>query len=170
MTAPALPLPALVGVGAFIAWRVVSRVRRVIGRQRFRPVRSRLAATVFPLLAALLLAGAWRQPVSMTAELAGIAIGIGLAFYGLRLTRFEDDADGTTWYTPNAHIGVALSLLMVGRMGYRMWQLVYGAAGTDPQAFGRSPATLLIFGMLAGYYATYAIGLLARPRPAPLGA
>ena len=40
------------------------------------------------------------------------------------------------------------------------------------QGFGRSPLTLLIFGVLAGYYAAYAIGVLRRSSqqatPAPI--
>ena len=66
------------------------------------------------------------------------------------------------FYTPNAHLGIALSLLLVLRLGYRFVLLQAGGRGFDPQAMqvGSSPLTMAIFGTLAGYYVTYAIGLL----------
>ncbi len=66
------------------------------------------------------------------------------------------------FYTPNAHLGIALSLLLVLRLGYRFVMLQLGGQGVDPQSMqlGSSPLTMAIFGTLAGYYVTYAIGLL----------
>ena len=85
--------------------------------------------------------------------------GALLGVYGLGKTKFEGTPQGL-FYTPNAHIGIALSLLFVGRVIYRMFVL-YTA---DPYAQQSrptspySPLTLGIFGLLAGYYVTYAIG------------
>jgi hypothetical protein len=81
--------------------------------------------------------------------------------YGLRLTKFEQTALGL-FYTPNAHLGIALSLLFIARIGYRAAQLYFasGSIHEGSAAFARSPLTLLIFGTLPGYYITYAIGLL----------
>jgi hypothetical protein len=79
----------------------------------------------------------------------------------LRLTRFERTAQGL-FYIPNAYLGSALSLLLVGRILYRLSELYVGGlppAGV-PADFARSPVTLAIFGTLAGYYVAYAIGLL----------
>jgi len=70
-------------------------------------------------------------------------------------------------------IGVGLSLLLVGRILYRMEQLYVGgggAPGSDP-SFARSPLTLVVFGLVAGYYTAYAAGLLRwRRRAEPLAA
>ena len=95
------------------------------------------------------------------AELLGIGIGIGLAVYGLRVTKFEPTPSGL-YYTPNVHIGVALSLLLVARIAYRLVELYFSTVGftEPPTSFVRSPLTLLIVGTLAGYYAWYAFGLL----------
>jgi hypothetical protein len=79
----------------------------------------------------------------------------------LRVTRFENTPQGL-FYTPSAHVGIALSLVFVGRILYRLYQL-YGNPGDSaqpPAAYATTPLTLLIFGALAGYYVTYAIGLL----------
>lgn len=167
----AAPHPSLLvylGVAALVGWRIYRRVRRLVGRQRLTRVRPWLTATLFPLLALVVLAAAGLRPERAAAEIAGLAVGVALGVWALRLTRFEATSDGL-FYTPNAHIGIALSLLMIGRIGYRFVQigLVAGAASADaslaggpPDAFLRSPLTIAIFGTLAGYYATYAIGLL----------
>jgi hypothetical protein len=78
------------------------------------------------------------------------------------MTRCEKTPQGL-FYTPNAHLGIALSLLLVGRIIYRFIQ-VYSATGSAGAAqqvnYTTTPLTLLIFGTLAGYYFTYAAGLL----------
>jgi len=86
---------------------------------------------------------------------------VALGVYGLRLTTFEPSPEGL-FYTPNAHLGIALSLLLIARLGWRAVQLYTSdiPVGTPPVDFARSPLTLLIVGTLAGYYITYAVGLL----------
>ena len=66
------------------------------------------------------------------------------------------------FFTPNAPLGIALSLLFLGRIAYRFetFYLAEGSQRFSAADFGRSPLTLLIFGTLAGYYVAYAIGLL----------
>jgi len=145
-----------------ILWRVYARVRRNIGRQRSRAWRHWFGVTLFPLLVLLFALVALRSPLAEGALWGGVAVGVALAIAGLRLTRFERTADGF-FYTPNAYIGVGLSLLLVGRILYRMTQVYGGTAAATAAShpdFARSPLTLVIFGMVAGYYATYAAGLL----------
>ena len=162
MTPPGnLPAYAYAGIALLVAWRIFMRVRRLVGRQRLRTWRLWLTLGVFPLLVLTLLAGSLRQPQTALAELAGVGVGIFLGLQGLRLTRYESTPAGL-YYTPSAHIGIALSLLMFARLAYRGVQLyaLSAALGEPPTSFARSPLTLLIFGTLAGYYATYAWGLL----------
>ena len=145
-----------------IVWRMASRIRRMIGRQQSKVWRHWAAAIFFPLLIVLLTLSALMVPWGLTAIGAGVAVGIALALWGLRLTKFEKTEQGY-FYTPNAHIGIALSLLLVARLGYRMFQLMTIAGADSPasmQEFSRSPMTLMIIGMLAGYYAAYAIGII----------
>ncbi|HZZ92885.1 MAG TPA: hypothetical protein VFE23_09995 [Usitatibacter sp.] len=152
-----------------LLWRIYARVRRNIGRQRSRPWRHWFGVTLFPALVLLFALAAMTQPLAEAALWGGFAGGVVLAFVGLRLTRFERTPEGF-FYTPNAYIGVGLSLLLVGRILYRMTQLSgAGGAGSGAYAhpdFARSPLTLLIFGLVAGYYATYAAGLLRQRRKA----
>jgi len=154
---------------ALIAWRLYSRFRRSVGRQHLSKVRPWITVTLFPILTVLIvvtLAMANRPLATwaLAALAGGIAIGIGLGIYGLRLTRFEVTETGL-YYTPSAHLGIALSALLTLRILYRVLQGGFlsgmGTAGaTAPPPTANSPLTLLFFGALAGYYTTYAIGLL----------
>lgn len=161
-----------------VAWRIFARLRRSVGRQRLAPTRPWFTVVCFPLLVAMLAAAALPHPARLAALALGMAGGTLLGLYGLRKTVFEAVPEGL-FYTPHALIGAALTLLLLGRLAYRM--LVLGAMepgavqrGGDPT---QSAATLAIFGLLAGYYVCYAIGLLrwrgkalagfAPPAPAP---
>ena len=150
------------GVGALILWRFYSRMRRMIGRQQLSNVRPWITVAVFPLLTVLLLVTARANPQSLLGLGAGLIVGIGLGIYGSRVTKFEVTPQGL-FYTPSAHVGIGLSLLLAGRILYRFVQIagLPGIAPPTPAAnYATTPLTLLIFGTLAGYYVTYAIGLL----------
>ncbi len=87
---------------------------------------------------------------------------------GLRLTRFERDANGADTYLPNPWIGGLLTVLLVARLGWRymvlMPQLQDPAMANAAPAFGNSPLTFAVFGLLIGYYITYFAGLLVHHR------
>ena len=152
---------APVAIGALIVWRLYARMRRMVGRQRLTTVRPWLTVFIFPLVLLLILVGSAFNPMNAGALVLGAAIGIGLGLYGTRLTKFEATPAGL-FYTPNAHLGIALSLLLIVRLGYRFLRLHMVGGTFDPSSMqmGNSPLTLALFGTLAGYYVTYAIGLL----------
>ncbi len=111
----------------------------------------------------LLLAYASRAHLESLAALAGgLAAGGLVGLYGLHLTRFEPAPEGL-YYTPNAPLGIALSVLFLGRITQRMFQFYSFQKKAAPgHTFNRSPLTLAVFGLLAGYYIAYAIGLLRK--------
>lgn len=161
------------GVSALVVWRVYKRVRRLVGRQKLSPVRAWFTVILFPLLLAVLALGVLAQPLKLAMLVGGVAVGAGLGVYAHKLTRFEVTPEGN-FYTPNAHLGIALSLLFIGRMAFRLVSVYLLGSGVaqmagegahtghaigDP-AFLLSGWTLLIFGTLAGYYVSYAVGLL----------
>jgi hypothetical protein len=157
---------------ALIAWRMQARVRRMIGRQRLSRVRPWITIVVFPLLVAMLAFAALQQHSLALYLAAGIIVGIGLGVLGLRLTRFDVTTEGL-YYTPSAHLGIALSALLVCRIAYRfaVGGLPDPGAGSAPPGANLTPLTLLLIGTLAGYYTTYALGLVRwswrSPRLAP---
>ena len=159
------PTLVFLAMTPLIAWRLYSRVRRMVGRQKSSAPRHWVTVCLFPLLI-LLLGGmaAMHEGALLTlaAMAAGLACGVGLALYGLKLTRFEATPEGF-FYTPNAHIGIALSALFIGRILYRFVSLYltgFPVGGPPADGFVNSPLTLAIFGMLAGYYVAYAAGVL----------
>jgi len=144
-----------------ILWRVYSRIRRMVGRQRLSRVRPWVTLVIFPLILAMLALAALHRPERLAILVVGIAAGVGLAIFGLRRTKFEATPQGL-YYTPNAHLGIALSLLFVARILYRFIE-IYALNPTVPRdmrEFGSSPLTLAVFGLLAGYYIGYAVGLV----------
>jgi FtsH-binding integral membrane protein len=159
MQAPGSSSIALLVLLPLLAWRVYARFRRTVGRQRLSKVRPWVTIAIFTSFV-LLIALATRAHVERLPWLvAGLLFGSALAGYGLRRTRFESSPEGL-YYTPNAHLGIALSLLVIARVLFRMVE-IYTIEPTTAHAsdFVRSPLTLAVFGLLAGYYIAYAIGL-----------
>jgi len=152
----------IVALMPLILWRLYSRYRRLVGRQRSKAWRHRFAIVFFPLLLLALSLPLYVHPPALAALAGGIVVGSALAVVGLKHTRFEATPEGY-FFTPNARIGIALLSLMVARITYRFFE-IYSAAGTpgagQPPDFTRSPLTLVIIGMVASYYTAYAIGLL----------
>ena len=160
MPAPVATTVAIALLVPLVAWRVYSRVRRMVGRQRLSKWRARITLTIFPLVCVMLAMGVIAHPERLAVFVAALVAGGALSVYGLRKTRFEA-VPGMLYYTPNAHLGIALSLLFLGRVIYRAFEIYSMPAGTATgQEFARSPLTLAVFGLLAGYYIGYAIGLL----------
>lgn len=154
------PSPVMLAFVPLMVWRMVARFRRQIGRQRSSSLRHKIPLFLFPSL--LLLLGAVTPPLGETALfLGGSALcGVLLAQMGLRLTRFEPTRQGL-FYTPHAYLGITLSLLFASRITYRILQLtLFEPQVGQPANYLGGAATLLIFGLLAGYNTAYAFGLL----------
>ncbi len=177
MPAPAPSTIVLLALLPLVAWRIYMRFRRMVGRQQLSRVRPWITLAIFSIVL-VLLAYAARAHVERLGWLAaGLTAGGLLAAYGLRLTRFEPTPQGL-FYTPNAYLGIALSLLFFGRILYRVTEVyaISTAAAPTPPSFAGSPLTLSTFGLIAGYYVTYAIGLMlwrnrelrVQPQPEPL--
>jgi hypothetical protein len=153
------PVPVVpILFGGLIAWSIYRRVRRNIGRQPLRPRRITFSIVVFSLVSLLFIGMSLSQLHLMLGIVGGLALGVALGFFGLRLTRFETTDEGH-FYTPNTHIGVALSVLFIGRLLYRFWVLRDAGLATDHPPPFQSPLTFFIFGLIAGYYIVYYIGL-----------
>jgi hypothetical protein len=145
---------------ALVAWRLYARSRRMIGRQRLSRWRPWVTVTLFPIVFILLGVLSRHQPPALWALGGGAIAGIGLGILGLKLTKFETTPTGPC-YTPSAHLGIALSTLLVLRIGYRFMQASQSVnPGASSASYSSSPITLLMFGALAFYYVTYAVGLI----------
>jgi hypothetical protein len=156
-------------VGPLVAWRVYARFRRMVGRQRLSKARPWITVGFFPCV--VLALGFMIVPQTQLLGWLGSGVFLGslLGVFGLRKTRFEATPEGL-FYTPNAHLGIALSLLFAARIVFRFVAVPIHETTADQGGFGFSPSplTLAVFGLLAGYYVAYAIGLIRwRLRSAP---
>jgi hypothetical protein len=159
----------------FIPLMVYRRLRRSFGRQALRPTRMIVRMIILAALGAALVPSAFRSGGLSAAEGVGAAIGVVLALWCASRTRFLTQ-NGQLYYVPHTYAGIAISLLVVGRIGYRFAQL-YSAGGLMPAGTGaaapgaaapagslpgaapasivQSPLTVGIFFALIGYYVGY---------------
>jgi hypothetical protein len=156
-------------MGAFVLFVMYRRVRRNIGRQQVTPKRMQFRMGILIVIGALFAFAAARDLNLLGGLLAGVAGGAALGWFGLRHTKFEMTDKGA-FYTPHTYIGLAVSVLLIGRLAYR-FIVVYPsmqAASQDDQnplaAFQKSPLTLAIFGVLIGYYVFYYFGVLQKAK------
>ncbi|SFP59505.1 hypothetical protein SAMN02927913_2793 [Frateuria terrea] len=166
--APNLLMPTLVSpLVAFMVWR---RARRQFGRQPVRRGAMIARVAILSLLAGLISLAGIRDPRLLEGLAGGLLGGIALGLAGLRLTRFERGPDGRDLYLPNPWIGATVTALLVARLAWRFMAVVPHAgmtgamtASTAPP-LGNSPLTLLVLGLMIGYYVSYYAGLLVHHR------
>lgn len=154
-------VPAL--VVPFVAWRVYVRFKRNVGRQPFRPRKLKARVFFFSVITALFLFAVMGNLPVLGGLVGGLVAGALLAQLGLKLTRFELTSEGE-FYIPNTAIGVGLTLLLVGRIVYRIIAVVVSPSlnGAPPAGMFQSPLTLVVFGLSAGYFIAYNLGLVLR--------
>lgn len=158
---------------ALMVWR---RIRRQFGRQPIRRRRMIARVAIFIVLGGLF-ALAGLHHVRLAEGLAGgMVLGAALGFLGLRLTRFETDPVRGDCYVPNPWIGALLVALLLGRLAWRfavLWPQMQQVGSLAPEAmpggpmtagYPSSPLTLLVLGLLVGYYIVYFSGLLVHHR------
>jgi len=144
-----------------MAWRIYSRFRRLIGKQRLSKVRPWITLVIFTALITLLGYSAFLHVERLYWLALGIGSGLLLGIYGLKQTKFEV-APQRLFYTPDARLGVTLFIIFFVRVLYRLLQM-FVLVPTLPhtlETFGGNALTLAVFGLLAGYNICYAIGLI----------
>jgi len=158
---------------ALVVFAVYRRLRRTFGRQVLRPVRMSVRIALLAVIGCAMLPIALRSGQYLAAEMTGALLGIALGLWGAQRTRFQT-YQGRLHYLPHTYTGVAVSLLFLGRLVYRMVQMY--TATHSPQAVPdsaypsaafstdfsppsialvRSPLTVGIFFVLIGYYVCY---------------
>ena len=153
---------ALLVLVPLLVWRIYARLKRAMGRQSSQLWRHWAAVIVFPLAILGFAIGARHDLLALSCLGAGSLAGAWLGVWGIVLTRFESTDKGY-FYTPNMHLGIAVSMLFIARLLYRGLELYMVSREAIPAPahnFTSSPLTLLVFGLLAGYYAAYGRGLL----------
>jgi hypothetical protein len=139
---------------ALVVFAVYRRLRRSFGRQPMRPRRMAVRMALLTVLVCTLLPLALRS-AHLAAELIGAGLGLGLGVWGAQRTRFQM-YNAQLHYLPHTYTGIAVSLLFLGRLVYRIVQeyVAHAAGSTNPSpqaSMIRSPLTVTIFFVLAGY-------------------
>jgi hypothetical protein len=144
-----------------LAWRIYARFRRASGRQRLSLYRGPVTLTLYSLLIGAVALANLRYPLHLLAFAVALAVGGGLAAFAFKRTRFEP-TPAELYYTPYGPIGISLAVLFVARLAYRFIE-VYAIDTGAPRSFAEfahSPLTLGAFGLMAGYYSWYMLGLV----------
>jgi heme A synthase len=159
---PIHPVP-LIFVG-LIVWRMYYRLRRNIGRQPLQPNRMITRTVILAVVTCFLAVFSLTNTRGLLGLGSGLVVGGLLALVGLNMTKFETTPEGR-FYTPNALIGIGLTLLLIGRVVYRLMVILPDVRnpGQQPQLM-QSPLSFFVFALLAGYYIAYYIGVLVRHR------
>lgn len=152
-----------IAITAFVVWRVYRRMRRNIGRQPLRPGRIIVRLVILGVAVIGLACFLYAFPRALAGFGGGILIGAILGFFGLRLTRFETTDEGH-FYIPDTRMGIGITLLLTGRLVYRLvvppdFTLIPGHP--SPQF---SPLTFFLAGITIGYFIVYSTGLFLHTR------
>ena len=160
MASPTFSTITTIVLVPLIAWRIYVRFRRASGRQRLSRYRAPITLTIYGLLITTVTAINLTRPILLLTFAIALIVGACLAAYALMRTQFEPTPKGL-FYTPHAPIGLSLAALFVARLVYRLIEVyvIAPALPRDGAEFSGSTLTLATFGLLAGYYAWYTLGL-----------
>jgi hypothetical protein len=151
---------ALLVLTPFLVWRVYSRLRSKMMRQRSIVARHWTGLGVFLAMVLVPASDLASRPMGMAWLVAGTAGGIAYGVWGLRLTRFEDTDEGY-YFTPNARLGILIAMLFTARVLYIGFEIYANQGSNVPiPRFTDSPLTMMAVGLTGGYFGTFSAGLL----------
>jgi hypothetical protein len=152
---------ALIVLAPILVWRIYARLKAQMARQRSILSRHYTGLLVFGAMVVVPLSEVLPgRPLSLAALAGGALLGIGLANFGLKKTRFEETAEGY-YFTPNARLGIAVAMVLVARI-LNIGVDIYISQGSGMRApgFTDSPLSMLCVGLTGAYFGTYSAGLL----------
>ncbi|MES3021860.1 MAG: hypothetical protein V4857_09790 [Pseudomonadota bacterium] len=151
---------ALLVLAPLLIWRIYSRLKTTMARQRSILQKHYTGLGLFTAMALVPATELMGKPMSLLWLALGLAAGIGYGIWGLRLTRYETTAQGY-FFTPNARLGIFIAMLFIARLLYVGVELYANQNSAAPRvAFTDRPFTMLALGVVAGYFATMSAGLL----------
>ena len=164
---------ALLFLVPLLVWRIYSRLKKLVARQKSQLWRHRLVAFGVTALIVFLATTTKFDILPLSSLGAGVLAGGWLGVLGIKLTRFEQ-VGKDYYFTQHRYLGLAITMLFIARLLYRGMEIYLNTrldVPVPPPPFGQSPLTMAAYGMVTGYYAAYAWGLLRwRQRNKPLDA
>jgi hypothetical protein len=151
---------ALIVLAPILVWRIYSRLKAQMARQRSIMSRHYTGVLVFFAMVVVPASEAVTRPLSIGALLAGTALGVALGVYGLRQTRFEETAEGY-YFTPKERLGMAVAMVLVARVLYIGVDIYINKdSGAPTPRFTESPLSMWCVGLVGAYFGVYSAGLL----------
>ena len=151
---------ALLLLGPILIWRVYSRVKAQMTRQRSIMQRHYTGLGVFAAMIVIPASQLVDQPALLTWLAVGTIGGIAYGVWGLKLTRFESTNEGY-FFTPNPRLGLVIAMLFVACLMYIGFEIFANkGSGLPTPKVTDYPFSLPSLGLMAGYFATYSAGLL----------
>jgi hypothetical protein len=151
---------ALIALVPLLVWRIYSRLKNQMTRQRSIVSRHYTGLIVFAAMILVPGTELGDRPFQLAALAAGAIAGIALGSYGFRRTRFEDTPEGY-FFTPPSRMGVLVAMVLVARVIYLGIEIYMNQGSNRPNPrFTDSPVTMLCLGMTAAYFATFSLGLM----------
>ena len=164
---------ALLFLVPLLVWRIYSRLKKLVARQKSQLWRHRLVAFGVPALIVFLATTTKFEILPLSSLGAGVLAGGWLGVLGIKLSRFEQ-VGKDYYFTQHRYLGLAITMLFIARLLYRGMEIYLNTrldVPVPPPPFGQSPLTMAAYGMVTGYYTAYAWGLLRwRQRNKPLQA
>lgn len=150
---------------SFILFRIYRRTRSIVGFQKFVKWRMLTRITLMTIVGVIFLVTEFSNPVMYIFDAIGILLGGILAYYAIRTSSFEWRKDDW-FYSRNRHIGMFFLVLFVGRIAFKVYQIIKGTFVQPVQLanYFRDPSTTVMLFMLIIYYLVYYTFLIRTER------
>lgn len=151
---------ALLLLTPILVWRIYTRLKSQMARQRSIMSRHYTGLLVFAGMILVSLSEVLTRPTALGALAAGTALGVFWGVFALKRTVFED-TEGGYFFTPPMRLGIVMAMVLIARVLYLGVELYASQQGSGPAPrFTDSPLTMLCVGLTGGYFAAYSVGLL----------
>lgn len=151
---------ALLLLTPILVWRIYTRLKTQMARQRSLMTRHYTGVLVFVGMLLVSLAEVLARPAALGSLAAGAALGVFWGVFALRRTVYEETGLGY-FFTPPTRLGIVMAMVLIARVLYLGVEIYasQGSGGPAPR-FTDSPLTMLCLGLTAAYFGAYSAGLL----------
>jgi hypothetical protein len=151
---------ALLVLAPVLVWRIYSRIKAQMTRQRSILQRHYTGLGVFAAMAIVPMSQLMDDLSLLPWLVGGVAAGLGYGWWGLKKTRYEVTQEGY-FFTPHRLLGLVVAMQFVAFLMYIGFEIYanQGSGQATPKVTDY-PLALSSMGLVAGYFGIYSAGLL----------